>query len=117
MYPRRVKQRAHGVGGLNADVVLFSVPEHDSLTDEQSDFVEVDEDIFKFHEVHFRYCLSEVGCGIIRGVETTRHCRASGVKCEDSRRRGHRISKRSGLQFFSFHIVWNLRARFLSLSL
>lgn len=43
--------------------------EDHNRSDETAHFVEVDQDVCESVEfVHFAYCLSEVGCGIIRGI-------------------------------------------------
>lgn len=65
----RSKDPTHGVGGLSADVMLCSVLEDDDCSDETTHVVKVDQDVAESVEgVHFAYCLSEVGCGIIRVV-------------------------------------------------
>lgn len=71
----RSEELPYGVGGLNADVMRFTVLQCDVGSDEKRHLVKINQDVFKFIQVHFAYCLSEIGCGIIRGVsEFLRHC-------------------------------------------
>ena len=47
--------------------MLCSVLEDDDCSDETTHVVKIDQDVAESVEgVHFAYCLSEVGCGIIR---------------------------------------------------
>ena len=67
------KPLAQRVGGLNADALLFAALEYERGFRQARDFVRVNDEVGEFVQVvygHVRSCLSEVRCGIIRGVET-----------------------------------------------
>lgn len=64
------KPLAQRVGGLNADALLFAALEYERGFSQTRDFVRVNDEVCEFVQVfhvNFPYCLSEVGCGIIRG--------------------------------------------------
>ena len=61
----RRKERAHGVGGFNADVMLCAVLEDDVMPDETANIVKINQDAIESVKSHFPYCLSDDGCGMI----------------------------------------------------